>query len=264
MVADHVTDPKGATTNSSNGVTDIGKMAPVFERMATLGIPLCVHGEVTDADIDPFDREKVFIERELRPLVQTFPSLKVIVEHVTTKEAVDFVMTQGDNVAATITPQHLLYDRSSLFQGGLHPHLYCLPLLKRGDPHRKALLSAIKSGSKKFFLGTDSAPHAQSEKEKECGCAGCFTAATAIELYLEAFEEVDALEHFENFACKNGAEFYGLPETHVKGMLQCEKKPSMVPEHFPLNLHGKKSEEAKLRPLRAGEECSWTVTYVGE
>ena len=159
-------------------------------------------------------------------------------------------------MAATITPQHLLYDRSHLFAGGLHPHLYCVPLLKRGNPHRLALLNAIASGSKKFFLGTDSAPHAQSEKEKECGCAGCFTAFSALELYLEAFEEADALENFENFACRNGPEFYGIEVNPYKVELICERLTSKVPNSFPLDL---KTGENLLVPLRAGGECKWTV-----
>ena len=232
--------------------------------MAKLGVPLCVHGEVTDPSIDPFDREKVFIDRELIPLLDQLPDLKVIMEHVTTKDAVDFVMSRGPNVAATITPQHLLYDRSHLFAGGLRPHFYCLPILKRGNPHRLALLGAIASGSPKFFLGTDSAPHAQSEKEKDCGCAGCFTANIALELYLEAFEEVDALDHFENFACKNGPAFYGLPAYSGNVQIKCEKKPSAVQASFPLDLAKSAVADPKLIPLRAGQQCAWTTTVVTE
>lgn len=228
--------------------------------MAKLSVPLCVHGEVTDPTIDPFDREKVFLERELTPLLEQIPDLKVILEHVTTKDAVDFVLSKGPNVAATITPQHLLYDRSHLFAGGLRPHFYCLPILKRGNPHRIALLGAIASGSPKFFLGTDSAPHAQSEKEKDCGCAGCFTAFSALELYLEAFDEADALEHFENFACKNGPAFYGLPAYSGKVRVRCEKKVSKVPLAFPLELAKTNTADPKLVPLRAGQQCDWTTT----
>jgi dihydroorotase len=229
--------------------------------MAELGVPLCIHGEVTDPKIDPFDREREFITRNLIPLLEQMPNLKVILEHVTTEEAVKFVESAGPNVAATITPQHLLYDRSHLFAGGLRPHFYCLPILKRGNPHRLALLRAIASGSPKFFLGTDSAPHAQSEKEKDCGCAGCFTANAALELYLEAFEEVGALEHFENFACHNGPAFYGLGPTKSKVLIRCEKKPMTIPTSFPLDL-AKAGTDAKLIPLRAGEQCSWTTTVI--
>jgi dihydroorotase len=229
--------------------------------MAKLGVPLCVHGEVVDASVDPFDREREFLTRELSPLLDEVPDLKVILEHVTTEEAVKFVESKGMNVAATITPQHLLYDRSHLFSGGLRPHFYCLPILKRGNPHRLALLRAIASGSPKFFLGTDSAPHAQSEKEKDCGCAGCFTAYSAIELYLEAFEEADALEHFENFACKNGAAFYGIEPNKSKMRLICEKKPMKIPRFFSLDL-AKGDADARLVPLRAGEQCEWTTTIV--
>lgn len=250
--------PAGATTNSHFGVRSIASIRPVLEHMDKLSIPLCVHGEVVDPQVDPFDRERVFIEKELTPLLKELPSLKVILEHVTTKEAVDFVMSQGPNVAATITPQHLLYDRSHLFAGGLRPHMFCLPILKRGNPHRLALLGAIASGSPKFFLGTDSAPHAQNEKEKDCGCAGCFTSWCALELYLEAFEEADALQHFEAFACTNGAKFYGLPPATKENrpMITFEKKLLKVPDSFSMILA--KTPDAKLIPLRAGQECTWS------
>jgi dihydroorotase len=252
--------PQGATTNSHFGVSDISKIKPVLSRMAALGVPLCIHGEVVGKDVDPFDREKVFLETQLVPLMHEFPSLKIILEHITTKEAVDFV-TQSTSplLAATITPQHLLYDRSALFQGGLRPHLFCLPILKRGNPHRLALLQAIASGSPKFFLGTDSAPHSQNEKEKDCGCAGCFTAFSALELYLEAFEEADALDKFENFACHYGARFYGMEEKEEKRVrVRCEKTPLEVPKAFPMESGG------QIVPLRAGEQCAWTCTVVKE
>lgn len=250
--------PQGATTNSSFGVSQIGKIKPVLAKMQELQIPLCIHGEVVGKEVDPFDREKVFLETQLQPLMDEFPSLKIILEHITTKESVDFVMNcPSPRLAATITPQHLLYDRSALFSGaGLRPHMYCLPILKRGNPHRLALLGAIASGSPKFFLGTDSAPHAKSEKEKDCGCAGCFTAFNALELYLEAFEECDSLDKFENFACHYGARFYGLPEVKDRAMVWCEKKPLSVPAHFELEGGG------KLVPLRAGETCAWTVSVI--
>lgn len=228
--------------------------------MSELNIPLCIHGEVVSKDVDPFDREKVFLETQLKPLMEEFPQLRIVLEHITTKESVDFVMQcTSPRLAATITPQHLLYDRSALFSGaGLRPHMYCLPILKRGNPHRLALLSAIASGSPKFFLGTDSAPHAKSEKEKDCGCAGCFTAFNALELYLEAFEECGALDKFENFACHYGAQFYGLERDEKRAMVWCEKTPLKVPSHFDLEDGG------KLVPLRANEECTWTVTVIND
>ena len=201
--------PAGATTNSDSGVTDIRKCDRVFEAMQQVDLPLLLHGEATHAGVDMFDREKVFIEKHLVPLKQRFPKLRVVLEHVTTTEAVEFV-SATNNVAATITPQHLLFSRNILFQGGLRPHYYCLPILKR-ETHREALLTAATSGNPKFFLGTDSAPHTRDAKESACGCAGCFSALHAIELYAEAFESVDALNKLEGFASFYGPDFYKLP-----------------------------------------------------
>lgn len=202
--------PAGATTNSASGVTDIDALSEVFAAMAEHGVPLLVHGEVTDADIDIFDREHVFIERYLKPLHQAHPQLKIILEHITTKDAVDFVLSGNNNVAATITPQHLLMNRNDMLVGGIRPHHYCLPILKRRT-HQQALQQAALSGNPKFFLGTDSAPHAQDKKETACGCAGCYSAPAAIELYAELFELFDAMDKFEDFASHFGADFYGLP-----------------------------------------------------
>jgi dihydroorotase len=246
--------PAGATTNSHFGVTSLANVRPALLRMAELNVPLLVHGEVVDPAVDPFDREAVFLTRELAPLLAELPALRVVLEHVTTKEAVDFVLAHGPNVAATITPQHLLYDRSALFQGGLRPHLYCLPILKRGNPHRLALLEAIKSGSPKFFLGTDSAPHLGADKEKDCGCAGCFSAPLAMELYAEAFEQVDALEHLEAFACHNGADFYGLPRNAEQVRAVLEPRARDIPKSYAVQ-----GSESGIVPLRAGLQTSWTL-----
>lgn len=201
--------PSGATTNSDAGVTDIEALDPLFAVMAETQLPLLVHGEVTSADIDIFDREKVFIDRHLRPLLQRHPRLKLVLEHITTADAVAFVLEQGDNVAATITPQHLLMNRNDLLVGGVRPHNYCLPILKRRD-HQLALRQAAVSGNPKFFLGTDSAPHAQSKKENACGCAGCYSAPAALPLYAEFFEQMQALDKLADFASGFGADFYGL------------------------------------------------------
>jgi dihydroorotase len=249
--------PAGATTNSSHGVRNLDTVHGVLQKMQDLGIPLLIHGEVVDADVDPFDREHVFIERKLKPLIQQFPLLKIVLEHCTTKDAVDFVLSAGPNIAGTITPQHLLYDRSALFQGGLRPHMYCLPILKRGNPHRLALLEALKSP--KFFLGTDSAPHAMEEKLKDCGCAGCFSGLTALELYLEAFEEANALEHFEAFASLNGPKFYGnvnpFPSHCDELRIVLEKNSHPVPEKLPFTKTG--SNTSFIIPLRAGLTTQW-------
>ena len=201
--------PAGATTNSDAGVTAIDKLYPVLERMEKLGMVLCVHGEATGADVDVFDRERVFIERTLSPLVRRFPGLKVVFEHITTAEAAQSVRAAGANVAATVTAHHLLLNRNAIFAGGIRPHHYCLPVLKR-ESHREALVSAVTSGNPRFFLGTDSAPHAQSTKENACGCAGCYTAHAGIELYAEVFDAAGALERLEAFASLNGPAFYGL------------------------------------------------------
>ncbi|OUS12056.1 dihydroorotase [Gammaproteobacteria bacterium 53_120_T64] len=202
--------PAGATTNSDSGVTAIEKIFPVLERMQQLGLPLLLHGEVTDTHIDIFDREAVFIERTLTPLCAQFPELKIVLEHITTAQGADFVSNSGANIAATITPQHLLFNRNDLLAGGIRPHNYCLPILKRSS-HQQALIEAATSGSAKFFLGTDSAPHPQNKKESACGCAGCYSHHAAIELYAEVFERAGALDKLEGFASHFGPAYYGLP-----------------------------------------------------
>lgn len=241
--------PRGATTNSSSGVTDISKLTPTLEKMASLGILLLIHGEVTAAHVDIFDREAEFIATVLQPLVSLVPTLKVVLEHCTTKQAVDFVKSAGPNVGATITPQHLLYNRNAIFQGGVNPHMYCLPILKR-EEHRQALLSAVSSGSPKFFLGTDSAPHAKERKESSCGCAGTFSALAALELYAEAFESVQALDKFEGFASLNGATFYGLPLNTRK--IRIEREEWIVPESVTFG-------DSVVVPLRGGTALSWRL-----
>jgi dihydroorotase len=241
--------PAGATTNSDSGVTDIRKCDRVFEVMQQVDMPLLLHGEATDADVDMFDREKVFIEKYLMPLKQRFPKLRVVLEHVTTSDAVEFVMAT-DNVAATITPQHLSFSRNILFQGGLRPHYYCLPILKR-ETHRQALLKAATSGNPKFFLGTDSAPHPRHGKESSCGCAGCFSALHAIELYAEVFESADALDQLEAFASFYGPDFYQLPRNTEK--ITLTKTTWRIPDELPF-------VESGLVPLRAGEEMTWQMS----
>lgn len=241
--------PAGATTNSDFGVTDIRQCDRIFATMEQANIPLLLHGEVTNVDVDIFDREKVFIETYLIPLVTRFPKLRVVLEHITTSEAVEFVLSANRNIAATITPQHLLFSRNALFTGGIHPHYYCLPILKR-EKHRQALLQAATSGNPKFFLGTDSAPHAQHTKERSCGCAGCYSALHAMELYAEAFEGVDALDKLEAFASFYGPDFYQLPRNTEK--ITLEKKTWRIPDAVPF-------PEAGLVPLRAGEEISWQM-----
>ena len=242
--------PAGATTNSDAGVTRIECVFDALAEMERLGLPLLVHGEATGPEIDCFDREKAFIDTVLLPLIARFPRLKVVMEHITTAEAVQFVRETGPEIAATITAHHLLYNRNALFQGGLRPHWYCLPVLKR-ERHRQALLEAATSGNPKFFLGTDSAPHATHAKEAACGCAGCFTAHAALELYAEAFEQVDALDRLEAFASFYGADFYGLP--HNTGQVVLEKTPELVPDTLPY-LPGH-----TLTPLRAGETLFWKL-----
>ncbi len=202
--------PAGATTNSDAGVTDLEKIYPALEAMIEQGLPLLVHGEVTAQDVDIFDREKLFIDQKLLPLVERFPELKVVMEHITTQDAVQFVQEASDNIGATITPQHLLYNRNHMLVGGIRPHYFCLPILKR-NIHQTALQQAATSGNSKFFLGTDSAPHVKGAKESACGCAGCFSAFGAIELYAEVFDQLDALDKLEGFASRFGADFYGLP-----------------------------------------------------
>jgi dihydroorotase len=240
--------PAGATTNSDAGVTDINKVIPALKAMAKSGILLLIHSEVADQNVDIFDREKVFIEKVLKPVIKQVPDLKIVMEHITTKDAVEFVLASPDNIAATITAHHLLYNRNAIFKGGLNPHMYCLPVLKR-EQHREALLSAIKSGSKKFFLGTDSAAHIKTAKEASCGCAGVFSAVASIELYAEAFEEAGAMANFEAFASFNGPDFYGLPRNTTK--IRLVKQDWVVPEKIVV-----KGTDV-LIPLRAGEVVRW-------
>jgi dihydroorotase len=241
--------PAGATTNSDLGVTDLRKCDRVFEAMEQVGLPLLLHGEVTDHSVDMFDREQVFIDRHLIPLKQRFPGLRVVFEHITTADAVQYVRS-ANNVAATITPQHLLFNRNSLFQGGISPHFYCLPILKR-EVHRSALLQAATSGNPQFFLGTDSAPHPRNSKENSCGCAGCYSALHAMELYAEAFESVDALDQLEAFASFYGADFYQLPRNTEQ--ITLTKTTWRVPDEIPFT-------ESALVPLRAGQEMTWQMT----
>lgn len=242
--------PAGATTNSDAGVTAIEKVYPVLERMERVGMVLCVHGEVTQGDVDVFDREQVFIERVLAPLTQKFPGLRVVFEHITTADAAQFVTAAGDNVGATITAHHLLLNRNAIFAGGIRPHHYCLPVLKR-ETHRRALVEAATSGSAKFFLGTDSAPHARSTKESGCGCAGCYTAHAGIELYAEAFEQAGALDRLEAFASLNGPAFYGLPPN--SGRITLAKQVWEVPAAYDYLVGD------PLVPLRAGETIAWRL-----
>lgn len=242
--------PAGATTNSDDGLTDIAKAYAVLGEMERVGLPLLVHGEVTDAKIDLFDREKVFIDTVLQPLIQRFPKLKVVMEHITTKDAAEFVANSPSTVAATITAHHLLYNRNAIFQGGVRPHWYCLPVLKR-ETHRQALVAAAVSGNPKFFLGTDSAPHAKKTKEAACGCAGCYTAYAAIELYAEAFEAAGALDKLEAFASFNGPDWYGLPRN--SGTITLAKENWMVPAEYPY------IAADTIVPLRAGETLSWKM-----
>lgn len=241
--------PAGATTNSDSGVTDITKAYPTIRAMAERGLPLLVHGEVTDPAVDIFDREAVFVERVLKPMLDAVPDLKLVMEHITTKQAAEFVQQAGEYVAATITPQHLLYNRNAIFQGGIRPHYFCLPILKR-EQHREALITAATSGNKKFFLGTDSAPHAQSAKESSCGCAGMFSAYSAIELYTEAFENANALDKLEGFASHHGPDFYGLPRNTDN--ITLVKEQWTVPDTLAF-------ASDKIVPMRAGEKVSWKL-----
>ena len=239
--------PAGATTNSDAGVTDIKNAYDALAKMEELGLPLLVHGEVTDQSVDVFDREQVFIDTVLRPLLNDFPKLKVVLEHITTKHAVEFVMQANENIAATITAHHLLFNRNDMFKGGMNPHYYCLPILKR-ETHREALIQAATSGSNKFFLGTDSAPHPQDSKETSCGCAGIYSAHAAIELYAEAFDNANALDKLEGFASFYGADFYGLPRN--SDTITLEKSDWQVPDSYTF-------ANEKLIPLRAGEMIHW-------
>ena len=241
--------PAGATTNSDSGVTSIDKIFPALEAMAEVGMPLLIHGEVTRAGVDVFDREKIFIDEHMRRVVELFPTLKVVFEHITTADAVQFVTEAPANVGATITVHHLLYNRNHMLVGGIRPHFYCLPILKR-NTHQEALLDAATSGSEKFFLGTDSAPHAQHAKEAACGCAGCYTAYAAIELYAEAFEQRNALDKLEAFASLNGPRFYGLPANTDRITLVREEWTA--PTSLPFG-------ELTVIPLRAGETLRWRL-----
>ncbi|OIQ86751.1 dihydroorotase [mine drainage metagenome] len=241
--------PAGATTNSDSGVTDLGRCRKALAAMEKHGLPLQVHAEVTDAGVDVFDREQVFIERHMVPLVKDFPALKVVFEHITTRDAAQFVAAESDRVAATITAHHLLMNRNAMFLGGIRPHHYCLPVLKR-EEHRLALVAAAISGSPKFFLGTDSAPHARSAKEAACGCAGMYTAHAAIEFYAEVFEQAGALGRLEAFASFYGADFYGLPRN--TDQITLVREPWLVPDSLPF-------ADEVLIPLRAGESVAWRI-----
>lgn len=241
--------PAGATTNSDSGVTDIQQLYPVLAAMAEVGLKLLVHGEVTDSHIDIFDREAIFIERTLAPLLQSISGLDVVLEHITTANAVDFVNAQGRNIAATITAHHLLFNRNHMLAGGIRPHYYCLPILKRGE-HQQALIKAATSGSPKFFLGTDSAPHTTDKKEAACGCAGAYTASAALAFYAQAFEDANALDKLEGFASHYGPDFYGLPRnSHTITLV---KQPWQQPEQLSLG-------SSSLTPLLAGQTLNWAL-----
>ena len=241
--------PAGATTHSDAGVTRISRCFHTLEKMQELGLPLLIHGEATEPEIDVFDREKAFLEQTLGPLVDRFPSLKIVIEHITTRDAVQYVEVTGEQIGATITAHHLLMNRNALFQGGLRPHNYCLPVLKR-EEHREALVEAAISGNPKFFLGTDSAPHAKHTKEAACGCAGLYTAHAALELYASAFEEMGALDKLEAFASFHGADFYGLPRN--KDRITLVRKEWRVPDSY-------KFGADEVVPMRAGESLAWRL-----
>ena len=241
--------PAGATTNSDSGVADISAIYPLLAELEKYAIPLLIHGEVTDPECDIFDREQIFVESTLTDITHKFPDLRVVLEHVTTTEAVEFVLAAGANIAATITPQHLLYNRNALLAGGVRPHYYCLPILKR-ESHRQSLLKAATSGNPKFFLGTDSAPHLTHTKENACGCAGCYSAHAAIELYADAFEQANALDKLEGFASFFGADFYRLPRN--TDTISLTKTSWRVPFYY--------GEDAiSITPLKAGEEINWKI-----
>ncbi len=242
--------PAGATTNSDSGVTDIKNIYPALEMMSKMGMLLLVHGEVTHADIDIFDREAVFIDQVLTQVANDFPELKIVFEHITTKDAVDFVLESSSNIAATITPHHLLANRNDMLVGGIRPHFFCLPILKRENPHQLALLDAATSGNPKFFLGTDSAPHAKDAKESACGCAGILSAHCAIELYATAFESREALDKLEGFASKFGPDFYNLPRN--TRTITLSKESWLVPESY-------EYAGSVIIPFMAGQELSWKL-----
>ena len=241
--------PAGATTNSDRGVSDVARIHPVLERMAAMGMPLLVHGEVVDAEVDIFDREKVFLERVLAPTLERFPDLKVVLEHITTADSVAFVEAGGDRLAATVTAHHLRIDRNDILVGGIQPHMYCLPVAKRRR-HKEALRAAVANGSPKFFLGTDSAPHARPAKESACGCAGIYSAPVALESYAQTFDELGCLDRLEGFASLHGPAFYGLePNAET---ITLERAPHRVPERID-------PEGQDLTPFHAGEELTWRV-----
>jgi dihydroorotase len=242
--------PAGATTNSDSGVTDINNIYPSLEKMQQLGVPLLVHGEVTDAKVDIFDREAVFIEQILSKVVEDLPDLKIVFEHITTKTAVDFVLSSGNNIAATITPHHLLANRNDMLVGGIKPHYFCLPILKRRDPHQLALLKAATSGNAKFFLGTDSAPHAKEHKESDCGCAGILNAHCAIELYATVFDSQNAMDKLEGFASFFGADFYNLPRNTDTIVLK--KQDWVVPSSYAF-------ADSTIVPFMAGKILNWKM-----
>jgi dihydroorotase len=237
--------PAGATTNSDAGVADVTKIYPLFAALEKYDLPLLIHGEVTDEDCDIFDRERVFIERYLVDIVKNFPALRIVLEHATTKDAVEFVESSSKKIAATITPQHLLFNRNAVLSGGIKPHYYCLPILKR-ETHRLALINAATSGNPKFFLGTDSAPHVTHLKENSCGCAGCYSAFGALELYIQVFEDVHALDKLEGFASFYGADFYGLPRN--SGLITLEKQTWQIPDSF-----------ENITPLKARGNLKWKI-----
>lgn len=241
--------PAGATTHSDSGVRELSRVYRVLEAMERHELPLLLHGEVTDPDVDIFDRERVFIERHLMPLRERFPALRMVLEHITTRDAVDFVRAAPANVAATITAHHLLLNRNALFEGGIRPHNYCVPILKR-EAHRAALLQAASSGDAHFFLGTDSAPHPREAKEAACGCAGLYTAHAALEFYAEAFEQAGRLDRLEGFASLHGADFYRLPRN--EGRVVLERTPWIVPDAYPL-------AGSTCKPMRAGESVAWSI-----
>ena len=241
--------PAGATTHSDSGVTDLSQVYAALAAMEKRGLPLLVHGEVTDPDVDIFDRERVFIDRQLSRIVRDFPALKIVLEHITTTEAAQFIDAAGANVGATITPQHLSWSRNALLAGGMRPHFYCMPVLKR-EAHRLSLVRAATGGSPKYFLGTDSAPHARNAKEAACGCAGCYSAHAAIELYAEAFDGANALERLEAFASFHGADFYGLPRNTAT--ITLKREAWVVPATYPFGEH-------TVVPLCAGETMRWRL-----
>ena len=242
--------PAGATTNSADGVTDINACVDVFEALEKHNLPLLLHGEVTQDHVDIFDREKRFLDEVMAQLIAKFPTMKIVMEHITTSDAADFVLAQGNQVAATITPQHLMFNRNHLLVGGIKPHFYCLPILKR-ESHQRVLLDVATSGNPKFFLGTDSAPHATDKKEAACGCAGCYSAATALPLYATAFDSVGKIDKLEGFASRFGAQFYGLPTND--STITLIKTPMQIPAHYPY------FDGSSLTPLMASETLPWSL-----